>query len=455
MSTKPFCTLFLAASLAPAVHAVTLTIDSVRQCWPFSPKVDIAFTVAGADGDYYALKDFKVFDGARAVDHPGVFAFEGVRPAYGDGSYTITYDPSRSLLTNTVAVQRFRVSFDITPQPVRYLILDLAKRAGEPGAVEYICSGDARLESFEQKVDYLDADGTTPRQTTITYDEAFLAVTNRTFSNGNEQQAASPYALTKMAFRLVKPGTYRVGKESIASDGNDVTFTKPYFISVFKLTHGQYGCMRYGDWRRTDSEVTGNPSEQAKNRALYLDDLRGQHGDAAFPVDWIQYGHAVCPTSFVGRARAKYGFGFDLATEAQWEVACRAGAAGLYGDKDSTAANTNLLLRFASPKLLQKVGNGRLPNAWGLYDMLGNCGEVTLDALDEATRIDGVDPTGPGSLTTDRVVRGLKGGDENESVYAKYLELQAGYRAGLAYDGTGIWTTYRFSAMRWTVELDD
>ena len=87
--------------------------------------------------------------------------------------------------------------------------------------------------------------------------------------------------------------------------------------------------------------------------------------------------------------------------------------------------------------------------------MLGNCGEVTLDALDAATRIDGVNPTGPDSLTTKRVVRGLKGGDEDENVYAKYLEIQAGYRTGLAYDGTGSWTTYRFSAMRWTVELDD
>ena len=45
MNMKPFCTLLLAAALAPAVHAVTLTIDSVRQRWPFSPKVDIAFTV--------------------------------------------------------------------------------------------------------------------------------------------------------------------------------------------------------------------------------------------------------------------------------------------------------------------------------------------------------------------------------------------------------------------------
>ena len=65
MNMKPFCTLLLAAALAPAVHAVTLTIDSVRQRWPFSPKVDIAFTVAGANGDSYALRDFKVFDGAR------------------------------------------------------------------------------------------------------------------------------------------------------------------------------------------------------------------------------------------------------------------------------------------------------------------------------------------------------------------------------------------------------
>ena len=317
---------------------------------------------------------------AREVDHPGVFAFEGVRPAYGDGSYTITYDPSRSLLTNTVAVQRFRVSFDITPQPVRYLVLGLAKRVGEPGAVEYVYSDDERLETFVQKVDYLDADGTTPRQTTITYDEAFLAVTNRTFSNGNEQQAASPYALTKMAFRLVKPGAYRVGRESIVSGGNDVTFTKPYFISVFKLTHGQYGCMRYGDWRRRDSEVNGNPSEQGKNWALYLDDLRGQHGDAAFPVDWIQYGHAVCPTSFVGRARAKYGFGFDLATEAQWEVACRAGTTGYYYvDDDVPGPNTSLLEKIGYVGDNTPLSPGaKLANAWGLFDMLGR-GEGVLD----------------------------------------------------------------------------
>ena len=107
--------------------------------------------------------------------------------------------------------------------------------------------------------------------------------------------------------------------------------------------------------------------------------------------------------------------------------------------------------------MLKKVGDWRLPNAWGLYDMLGNCGEVTLDALDEATRIDGVDPTGPGSLTTDRVVRGLRGGDHKDAtVYAQYLAVEAGYRTGLAYDGTGgSWMNSRFSAMRWTVELDD
>ena len=467
--------LALAASApaAAALAAPTLTIDSVRQRWPFSQKVDVAFTVTGADdGELYALRDFKVFDGAREVDHPGVFAFEGIRPAYGNGSFSIAFDPSRSLLTNTVAVNRFKVSFDITPSPVRYLIIDLAKDIGAPGCVEYIYAGDSRLESFTQTVSYTDSNGDAATAS-ITYDEAFLSLTNATFNVRDQSSVAmvSPYLVTKMAFRLVKPGTYRVGKGAIgASDGNKVTFTKPYFISVFPMTKAQYGQIRYGNWVQRDnngtsaswelwSQDTGyatywqNRPEQALAYATYNDYVRGLHGDEANPVDWIQYGHAVAPESLFGIARAKYGFGFDYATEAQWEVACRAGTTGYYYvNKEVTEKDAALFALLgntpSNTETAMPLGT-HLANAWGLYDMLGGRGEAVLDNMVWGVNVnDGAWPSGTdpvGAVTEYNEYLYSRGGGSSSGVL-----VSCGLRSGGAKASTQNhdWGDTYFQAIR-------
>ena len=70
---------------------------------------------------------------------------------------------------------------------------------------------------------------------------------------------------------------------------------------------------------------------------------------------------------------ARTGEFYRLPTEAEWEYACRAGTTAdpsPLGDYAWYAAN--------SPEKYQKVGTKK-PNAWGLYDMLGNVMEWTLD----------------------------------------------------------------------------
>ena len=70
---------------------------------------------------------------------------------------------------------------------------------------------------------------------------------------------------------------------------------------------------------------------------------------------------------------------YRLPTEAEWEYACKAGTNTTY----YFGNDVSVLYKYAwfqknSSNKFQKVGQ-KLPNAWGLYDMLGNVLEWTLD----------------------------------------------------------------------------
>ncbi|WP_131767655.1 formylglycine-generating enzyme family protein [Candidatus Protofrankia californiensis] len=69
--------------------------------------------------------------------------------------------------------------------------------------------------------------------------------------------------------------------------------------------------------------------------------------------------------------------GYRLPTEAEWEHACRAGTAGpRYGPLDDIA-----WYRQNAHDRIHEVG-GKLPNSWGLHDMLGNVWDWCWDVYD-------------------------------------------------------------------------
>jgi formylglycine-generating enzyme required for sulfatase activity len=93
--------------------------------------------------------------------------------------------------------------------------------------------------------------------------------------------------------------------------------------------------------------------------------------------------------------------GMRLPTEAEWEYAARAGTTGSrYGDIDQVA-----WYRTNSGGKTHEVAR-KLPNAWALYDMMGNVWEWTSNWYsDKYTGNSETDPRGPASGLY-RVLRG-------------------------------------------------
>jgi formylglycine-generating enzyme required for sulfatase activity len=161
-----------------------------------------------------------------------------------------------------------------------------------------------------------------------------------------------------MEFVLIPAGTFMMGADKNFEEAFEdelprhlVRITEPFYIGKFEVTQSQW------------VEVMGeNPSR-----------IKGRNN----PVEQISWFDAK---EFSKRLNQKEGHSrYRLPTEAEWEYAARAGSTEAYpfGDDVSKLGEYAWYVQNSNDTT-HPVGQ-KLPNAWGLYDILGNVWELVED----------------------------------------------------------------------------
>ena len=150
---------------------------------------------------------------------------------------------------------------------------------------------------------------------------------------------------------------------------------------------------------------------QAQWRAAGMENLSRTVGDDR-PVTMCSWTDATDFMAVVNRRfgdQLPKGLVFRLPTEAEWEYACRAGTTGPWSFGANAALADAHMWHDGNSRGPQPVG-GKLPNAWGFHDMLGNVYEWCWDYAGGA-EINGditIDPLGlaPGHSWLAHVIKG-------------------------------------------------
>ena len=176
----------------------------------------------------------------------------------------------------------------------------------------------------------------------------------------------------EFVLKRIPAGEYDMGSpvtDEMAKRGekplHHVRISRPFYIGRTLVTQIQY------------REIMGH------HLTMFRGDL--------LPVDAVHYSDAL---KFCEKLSELVGLKITLPTEAQWEYACRAGSRSRFvlGDKEMDLDKISWYEKNSN-EMTHEVGK-KEPNAFGLFDMLGNVWQPCLDNLLDYKDIAAVDPVG-------------------------------------------------------------
>lgn len=391
---KEFALLCSVALAGVAAHgALEVSNVKLRQDWPWSNKVELTYDLKGlAEGELA-----EVVVSATSCGEPLQFTAAGLT---GDiysldenRSYAITIDPVKAFGKGIEFIPDVKMSVTARAATsdstnVLYKIFDIANRTvtdvtrgallnGEWGSVEtdFGAIGPGYKTTLDDVVIW----------TGVTNDVA--------------------YKTSKLVVRKIPAGEFKGYKPGAAvPEEKNMTWSFDYWIGVFEVTQGQRKALdskevpgrtfTFGSsvWKRSGPMVVGDylPEQYVQNQYLYN---TGTSGDRIATTDVPS-----TRAGFFNYMRLWFTFDgvspydFELPTQVQWVRAMRAGADSYYYDGIGKTANDVTVEQFnvlacnsnnggyvtngdgSVTTNIVEVGSFR-PNAYGLYDMLGNVRE--------------------------------------------------------------------------------